>query len=430
MRAAYDKPVELLKFHEDEGVQIEAQASPAIRVTNGVWRVSVTAVENSRTFFSDNDFVRLRFEMTAPTLRNQPGLPLKNRTNAFVVGPFPLEDFTARTFELPAFDGSHLEVTMLSAHLRPDRDDDGERHFHVLGRTTIYFPTDRELGCRKSFEGVLRMTQLIGQRVPECGVKIAGEMELINDDLELGQIIPLIIAQAHPATHSIILNEPPTSCLRLTLPAAPRAKGEFWGMSVTNQAREAAGIPHCAGIRLGLLTGVSDGAEFIDAPLPRFLRAFQLCRLLPRVPERHLKFPNLRLSVIEEVVQSRWYSSSTIKRIRTELTLDGRRIQPWYNFSTWDVAYDKKEYPREGEFGEHEDVTSLKAQMEELLKHEVGLWVDLPHRLMVVYGNEVTAGRWSIRGMHVTIPMEDHHVALLADLPPPTILDFLSESFI
>ena len=369
----------------------------------GIWKVSLTAfrfsdpASKSNDYFDAADHLALEFISTANS----------DESTTVRVGPFPLHDFHPVSFELPLFVPGHVLVSLLPAS--------GTRQ---LAFTSLPLSHENDPGFSTTFSLPLTLNHREGRVQPNAGLTLEGSATLISIDRQLGPEIAQILEHMGPGhKYAVVFSDPPKSSFRLTLNA--RGNGEWWALSVDNQAREHAGVPYCGGVKAGVASGVPDGTpKYNGKPLAVFLRAHGLRYLLPRLAEREQVLPALKVKVVTENRQS--YQGYGKKVLRTRVELDGMEIRPWYNFGDWNVAYPAGNMTRRSEWDDTDDLTSIIQELEQLLNKEIGLWVDLPHRLMVLYGDEVTLNDISIRAMHVTIPIPEEHLAAFAHLPPAT----------
>ena len=391
----------------------ELSAGTALPV-GGQWQVDLeeilwTMERPEDNYFDMDDAVCLRIRSGSQIVGATPSL--------FSLGPFPLGDFHPASIKIAAFEDPYLEIQLVTAS---PSDATGEPV--VLATGILKLPYDQGVHNTVAHRLALRLNHRSSE---DAGLAIRCSATLLSTKVDFGPEIEQLLAhmKSPERKYAVIFSDPPCSSFRLTL--SERACGEWWALSVDNKGREKAGVPYCGGVKYSMTSGVPGTTEFNAKPLPVFLKAHGLSVLLPRVENWQTVYPHLKLRIIEHHTQSR-RCSSNVKVLCTRLELDGKEILPWYNFASWGWSYPVSNNSQRTEWSTSEPIEDLRQRFEALINEETGLWVDVAHRLMVVYGDEVVVDGIGIRSMHVTIPIPEDHIHYFQDIPPPSPLIFSS----
>lgn len=417
----YEKPGHLLKevpYEPATSFQAQKIRTAEAFPSGGVWRFDLSSVVQTLTqetgFFDDDDFVRL-FVWSSPKGYFDASFESVYRGDVdgtmLMFGPFRLGSFCPCTWEIPTFlEQQHFCLTFTSASLKPDKDE-----YHALARGQVNTSIERMPGYSETLTN--QRTVLVQEKHGEdSGIHFSGQLTLLSLDRRFDAPTTKILAHIGADRYGIILNDAITATGMIELNAF--GSGNWEALTTDNRPREAVPVPAYGSFKYGM---VASSCPAKGKPIGDFIFLYSLNRMLPRVPDRQTTFPNLKLSVVEFKDYSRW-NSSFKKFVRTELSLDGTVIQPWYNFESWPVAYMAKHSIRPYEFPADDDISAIRSRVEAAIDAEVQLWVDVDHRLLVVYGKDVRVDEVGIRGMLVTIPMKEEHLPFFAHLPKPISL--------
>lgn len=415
----YVKPSACLVAVPHGGIKVVKADSNA---AGGVWRLKfgkVVLVEETN-YFAPEDHVILSIKSG------------KDDATHVTVGPFALsgDGFPKEgtTVDISVDLGSYISFGLEAATKHPDA------HCY-LAHTGMTVDSSQDVGSvMKPYEGKLDFTlnHRMGRVEPQAGIWIEPfSATLLRIDRPKDAVIEQIYVDGKFGD-AILFNENITASFRLTLTSS--YKGEWWALSVDNKARENVSVPHCGGVKEAIVSGVScdghPGASdlYNGKPLAFFLKSQHLTRILPRIENWQKVLPILSLEVFSFVEQSRRYNTDVIK-LKTRLTFNGKEVHPWYNFDSWGVAYPHGNNSQESSwdtYGEEKKAAeNLRQRLQNALNDVVGVWVDVPKKLMVVYGDEAVLDGVAIRAMHVTIPLNDDMISnYFPNVPPPRQLNF------
>lgn len=406
-RKAYVKPAALLRpVPPAKGLSV-VTPFPKVPKTalGGVWDFSLSNWSLDSRYFVADDWVILEVSSSAPFVVR--------------VGPFPLGKFPGLSVAEFPFTNGH-NVTM---HLKSASGNE------LLAHECISFSVDVDEGSSQHRDISFTLNYREGRSEPNAG--ITGKVSVVLRHIERNK--DAVLEQIFAATgygDAVLVDQEGKVSFRLTMNG--RYNGDWWALTSDNKARKEVSVPHSGGVKQGHCSGVScDGhpdayEKYGKKPFVEFLKAYSLCKVLPRLHNWQEKIPTLKLVVLSREQRSRRYNQD-VAVFYSQLLMDGQEVKPWTNFDTWNIAHPVGDHVNETEFDtwKSEEIEETKLALETALNKVVHVWVDIPNSRIVVYGGEAVAGEVALRGMHVTIPVSQEFVAkYLSDVPAPQELKF------